>query len=223
MSALFRFAGTELLPDPSGALFWPSAGLLAVADLHLEKGSAAAERGRLLPPYDTRVTLDTLEEAISRLKPARVVCLGDSFHDGGAGDRMSEEDAARVRALTGRCEWLWIAGNHDPAPPDGLGGRIAADLFEGPLCFRHEAEPGVFGEISGHLHPVASVAAGVRRVRGRCFVHDGAKLILPAFGAYTGGLDVRDRAIRRLLGPRFEVHLLARGRVHRFPGERVGG
>jgi uncharacterized protein len=217
----FRFAGAELVADPSGALFWPEAGVLAVADLHLEKGSAAAARGRLLPPYDTRATLDALEAAVARLAPARVICLGDSFHDGGAGERMAGDDARRVRSLAGDLDWLWIAGNHDPDPPAGLGGRIAAETREGPLVFRHAAKRGAIGEVSGHLHPVASIPTGARRVRGRCFVHDGAKLILPAFGAFTGGLDVGDEAVRGLLGPRFDIHLIARGAVYRFPGQRA--
>lgn len=221
MSAFFRFRGADLVADPSGVLFWPDAQVLAVADLHLEKGSCAAARGRLLPPYDTRATLDRLEEAINRLAPSRVLCLGDSFHDSEAGTRMTGDDLDRVRRLTASVEWLWIAGNHDPEPPGGLGGQARAEERLGPLVFRHEAWPGAVGEVSGHLHPTAAVPTGVRRVRSRCFVTDGAKLILPAFGAYAGGLDIGDSAIRRLLGQRFEIHLLARGRIHRFSSERL--
>lgn len=216
-----RLNGALLLPDPSGALVWPDRSLLAVADLHLEKGSAFARRGRMLPPYDTRATLDALEEALRRVRPARVLCLGDSFHDRGAAERLDPEERARLRRLTDSLDWLWVTGNHDPQPPEGLGGRSAAEADIGGLVFRHEAVPGATGELSGHFHPAAVVQVPGRRVRGRCFATDGAKLILPSFGAFTGGLNVLDPALRSLLGPRFEVRLLARGRVHRFPHGRL--
>lgn len=214
--------GAALAPDASGALVWPAERTLVVADLHLEKGSAFAARGRMLPPYDTRATLDRLAGLVERLKPARVVCLGDSFHDRRAASRMDPADVARLTALTVRAEdWVWVTGNHDPEPPEGFGGRIVDELALGPLTFRHEAVPGAVGELSGHLHPVAAVLVPGRRVRERCFAFDGAKLILPAFGAFTGGLNVLDPAISGLLAKPFEVHLLARGKVHRFPSGRL--
>lgn len=218
----FRFLGVELLFDPSGALFRPDRRWLAVADLHLEKGSAAAARGRLLPPYDTRATLDRLEEVIARLAPERVLSVGDGFHDMEAGGRMLPDDLERLRGLTSRLDWVWILGNHDPAPPEGVGGRSTEVFEDAPFVFRHQTpSPGGIGEISGHLHPITAVPAGARIVRGRCLVHDGARMILPAFGAFTGGLDVRDPAIRSSLGPRFEILMPFGERVFRLPGERV--
>ncbi|MGQ9371836.1 ligase-associated DNA damage response endonuclease PdeM [Azospirillum sp. A39] len=213
--------GAHLVPDPSGALHWPAEETLAVADLHLEKGSHFARHGRLLPPYDTRATLDRLEEAVARLRPRRVLCLGDSFHDRGAAERLDAAERARLRRLTAATDWVWIAGNHDPQPPGDLGGRAAAEVRAGTLTFRHAAAPGAAGEVSGHLHPVAAVHLPGRRVRERCFVSDGQRLILPAFGAYAGGLNVLSPALGGLLARPFEVHLLARGRVHRLPHGRL--
>lgn len=221
-SAALTFRGTDLLADPSGALLWPAESILAVADLHLEKGSAFAARGRMLPPYDTRATLDRLAEIIATARPMRVLCLGDSFHDRRAAERMDPADVERLRGLTASvADWVWITGNHDPEPPQGLGGRAVAELSVGPLTFRHEAQPGAVGELSGHLHPAAAVAMAGRRVRERCFAHDGAKLILPAFGSFTGGLNVLDTAFDGLLAPGFEVLMTVRGRVYRFPCARL--
>ena len=220
--SILTLAGARLIADPSGALLWPERKLLAVADLHLEKGSAFAARGRMLPPYDTRMTLDRVAAVLERVRPAHVLCLGDSVHDRHAASRMEAGDVARLRALTGAAAWVWITGNHDPEPPEGFGGRIAAEVTLDALTFRHEAVPGATGELSGHLHPVAALRLpGRHRVRERCFVLDGAKLILPAFGSYAGGLNVLNPAIAGLLCPRFEVHLLVRGRVHRFPRETL--
>ncbi|HEY0833698.1 MAG TPA: ligase-associated DNA damage response endonuclease PdeM [Azospirillum sp.] len=216
-----RLAGADLLPDPSGALFWPAEGVLAVADLHLEKGSGFAARGLLLPPYDTRATLDRLAEAIARTRPRTVLALGDSFHDRRAADRMGADDRARLRTLTAATAWVWITGNHDPEPPEGLGGRVAAEVRLGPLVFRHAAVPGDAGEVSGHLHPAAAVMVPGRRVRERCFADDGAKLILPAFGAFAGGLNVLDPAISGLLRGDFQVHLLRGGKLLPFPRRRL--
>lgn len=216
-----RLAGVDLLPDPSGALSWPAEGVLAVADLHLEKGSGFAARGRLLPPYDTRATLDRLAEAVARLRPRTVLALGDSFHDRRAAGRMAEGDRAQLRALTAAVSWVWITGNHDPEPPEGLGGREAAEVRLGPLVFRHEAVPGEAGEVSGHLHPAAAVLVPGRRVRERCFASDGTKLILPAFGAFAGGLNVLDPAISGLLRGDFVVHLMRSGKLLPFPRRRL--
>ena len=216
-----RLSGIDLVPDPSGALFWPAEGVLAVADLHLEKGSGFAARGRMLPPYDTRATLDRLAEAIARLRPRTVLALGDSFHDRRAAGRMAEADRARLRALTAAVSWVWITGNHDPEPPEGLGGREAPEVRLGPLVFRHEAVPGDVGEVSGHLHPAAAVLVPGRRVRERCFASDGAKLILPAFGAFAGGLNVLDPAISGLLRGDFVVHMMRAGKLLPFPRRRL--
>lgn len=215
--------GARLLPDLSGALLWAERGWLVVADLHLEKGSGLAARGTLLPPYDTGATLARLEKACLRLRPRRVICLGDSFHDRKAAERVSAQDGSRIAALTAAHDWLWIAGNHDPAPPDGWGGNVAEEVAEGPLVLRHEAltAGSVAGEISGHYHPKASVDTRARRVTARCFAADANRLILPAFGAYAGGLNVLDPAMAGLFGPDLRVWMLGQDKVHCFPRSRL--
>lgn len=217
-SANLSVNGTSLCADASGALWWPERRTLVVADLHLEKGSAFAANGQLLPPYDTKATLSALAEVISRYDPSHVICLGDSFHDTEAGSRFAASDTQMVKDLTGVRRWTWIIGNHDPSPPRDWGGEIAEAITLGALTFRHEAEPGSkAGEISGHYHPKAMVRLRVKRVSGRCFVTDGRRLILPAFGAYAGGLDVLDPAIAQHFAKEFVVQLLARDRVWPFP------
>jgi len=214
--------GTTLLADPSGALVWRERATLVVADLHLEKGSAFARRGQPLPPYDTRHTLDRLAQVLRRWQPRRVLCLGDSFHDREAADRLAPADRDRLAGLVRGHDWTWIAGNHDPAPPAALGGRVVAEHVEGALVFRHEAARGAApGEISGHFHPKAGVSARGRRLVARCFVTDGRRMILPAFGAFAGGLDVLDPAIRSLLARRFQAFLLGPDRLYVFPRERL--
>ena len=218
-----RVNGAALTADPSGALLWPARRTLVVADLHLEKGSAFAARGQFLPPYDTRATLERLAELIDRHRPERVISLGDSFHDGGAGERIAAADRARLRRLADARDWIWIAGNHDPEPPDGLGGRVLEELVDGPLVFRHRArdQGAPAGEVSGHWHPKAAVRLPPRRITAPCFVGDGRRLVLPAFGAFTGGLNVLDAAVARLFRPGFRVHLLHRGRLYPFARENL--
>jgi DNA ligase-associated metallophosphoesterase len=226
-AAEIRLNGARLTADPSGALLWPERRTLVVADLHFEKGSAFAKRGLLLPPYDTRATLDRLETLIARHRPARVVCLGDSFHDGEAGERLAPGDRARLARLAGTCDWVWIEGNHDPEPPDDLGGRAAAELIDPPLVFRHRAKArgaktrgakssGAVGEVSGHWHPKAAVHLPPKRITAPCFVSDGRRLVLPAFGAYTGGLNVLDPAVSGLFENGFVVHLARRDKIYVF-------
>jgi DNA ligase-associated metallophosphoesterase len=216
-----RLNGTEILADISGALFWPERRLLAVADLHLEKGSGFASRGRLLPPYDTAATLLALAAAIERHDPAVVLCLGDSFHDMEAPGRLGRTDRSKLSRMTRERDWIWIAGNHDPAPPASLGGRVQGELVLGPLVFRHIAATAAVGEVSGHFHPKAGLSWRGRYVGGRCFVGDERRLILPAFGAYAGGLDVLDPAIRQLFGRRAKVHILGPTRLYSFPAARL--
>ncbi|MEZ5668447.1 MAG: ligase-associated DNA damage response endonuclease PdeM [Alphaproteobacteria bacterium] len=218
----FRFCAADLVADVSGALVWPAAGLIAVADLHLEKGSGFAARGALLPPYDTAATLKRLQALVARWRPRQVVCVGDSFHDRGAAERLDGGDAAAIAGLTAACDWVWVAGNHDPAPPLAWGGRVVGEHAVGPLRFRHEAAPrAAAGEISGHYHPKARVQVRGGRRSGRCFVADGRRMILPAFGAYTGGLDVLDPAIRSLLDRRFAVLLIGDRRVFPFGSQQL--
>jgi DNA ligase-associated metallophosphoesterase len=192
-------AGAALVADPSGALYEPALGALIVADLHLEKGSSFARRGQFLPPYDTATTLGRLARLVETYRPRAVIALGDSFHDRGGPTRLCARDRASIAALQSGRDWIWIAGNHDPEPPAGCGGEAAAEMTLGPLTLRHEPSPGFrAGELAGHLHPVAKVAVRGRGLRRRCFATDGARVVLPAFGAYAGGLNVRDAAFHGL-------------------------
>ncbi len=205
-------AGLDVRLRLSGALWLAAERALVVADLHLEKGSAYAARGQLLPPYDTRDTLRRLAAEVQALDPRVLVMLGDAFHDGAAEDRLAEEDAASIHALARGRTLVWVVGNHDPLPPVRLPGETAEALTVAGLDLRHEPYGcTVVGEAAGHLHPCARVAAGGRSVRRRCFVTDGERMILPAFGAYAGGLNIRDVAFEGLfahpplaiaLGPR---------------------
>jgi len=218
-----RVNGATLLGDPSGALVWPDRETVVVADLHLEKGSALATGGHLLPPYDTAATLTRLRAVFGRHKARRVICLGDSFHDQEAGERLSAHDHECLRALTAAFEWIWIRGNHDPQPPESLGGVVESEVTIGGLVFRHQAEAAAPapGEVSGHYHPKASVRLRAKTVSGRCFVTDGRRLILPAFGAYAGGLSVLDQAIQQHFPQGLHVHLLGRKRTFRFPASAL--
>ncbi len=218
----FTFAGVRLLADPTGLLVCPEYDLAIVADLHFEKGSAFAAKGAaLLPPYDTRATLNLLGQRLRHYRPRSLVCLGDSFHDHGATGRLSSGDMARLRRLVSTHDWTWVAGNHDPEIPEEAGGRVVPAVAVGPLVLRHEAltgpdNPLPAGEVSGHYHPKARVQLRGRRMSGRCFVSDGARLILPSFGAYTGGLDVLEPVMAQVLRADFRVLLLGRTRVFPF-------
>jgi uncharacterized protein len=213
--------GLALQLDLDGALYWPEERLLVAADLHLEKGTSyASSAGRLLPPYDSAQTVARLERLIEAYRPLRVVALGDSFHDRRGAARLDKDVAERIRRLSDRVDWIWIHGNHDPQPPRQLGGRGAVEIAIGPLVFRHDAHedrPAEGGEVIGHYHPVASVATRGRSFRRRCFAIGTRRLLLPAFGAYAGGLNVREAAIRRLLDAEARVALLGRDRLHLFP------
>jgi len=212
--------GVALHIDPAGALYWPEQGLLAVADLHLEKGSSFAARGQLLPPYDTAATLARLARLIARYAPRCVVALGDSFHDGGGPARLSAEDRENLHALQCRRDWLWLTGNHDPEPAVNIGGAFQAQLAVDALTFRHRPT-GSAGEIAGHLHPVARVAHRGRAVSRRCFAADATRLVMPAFGAFTGGLNIRDAAFADLFGTlKFSAHMLGEDRLYAFAAKR---
>lgn len=216
----FRLAGIDLVADLSGALLWHDEGLLVVSDLHLEKGSSFARRGVLLPPYDSAATLARLTRLIMRHEPRTVIALGDSFHDGGAPGRLSAPDRDAIRALQSGRDWIWIAGNHDPALPADIGGAVAAELRIGSLTFRHEPT-GMAGEIAGHLHPKARVATRGRAVDRRCFASDGSRAIMPAFGAYAGGLSIRNPAFAAIFnGSRFTAHVLGDRALHAIAASR---
>jgi hypothetical protein len=210
--------GESLLLDASGAAFAKDHATLIFADLHFEKGSSYARSRQFLPPYDTASSLLRMMQAIARHNPARVIALGDSFHDSGAADRLAVAQRDQLRALSRAVRFTWITGNHDPQPPLWLGGEMAESLRLGGLILRHEPlaafEP---GEVAGHLHPCASVAKWGRSVRRRCFVSDGLRLVLPSFGAYTGGLDVGDVAIASLFASSFHAYMLGNSRVYAIP------
>ena len=219
-----RLLDEELVALASGAAFWPAERTLLVADLHFEKGSSFARRGALLPPYDTAATLARLAAALAATDARRVISLGDAFHDGAGPERMAETDRAALAALQRDREWIWIAGNHDAEAVGDVGGLRVAELAIGPLVFRHEPRRGALGEIAGHLHPAARVRVAAGSVRRHCFAGDGRRLILPAFGAYAGGLDVASRAFAGLFeAERLVVHLIGEGRVHRFPAGSIVG
>jgi DNA ligase-associated metallophosphoesterase len=212
-------AGTALRVDLSGALVWDEHRLLVVSDLHLEKGSSYASRGTLLPPFDTVATLRRLEAVIAHYDPRIVIALGDSFHDSDAHTRLTGDDRACIANLQVGRDWVWITGNHDPAPR-GIGGEVADAITLGAVTFRHEPT-GARGEIAGHLHPKARVATRARTLERRCFVSDGERAVMPAFGAYAGGLSVRDAAFARLFPKRaFIAHVLGDTRLHSIAAAR---
>jgi len=209
---------------PDGALWIAEAKTLVVSDLHLEKGSAFALRGQMLPPYDTHAALLKLGKLIDTMAPDIVVSLGDSFHDGGGIARMAAGDRDLLQSMIGRCDWIWVEGNHDGRAPEVLGGVVRDVLHIGALVLRHEPTAGAApGEIAGHLHPCAKVSGRGRSVRRRCFATDGARLVMPAFGAFTGGLNVCDEAFAPLFPEGALALVLGKQRVLPAPWERLLG
>jgi uncharacterized protein len=217
MAAPIHLAGERLMLDPLGGLFWPETGLLAVSDLHLEKGSSHARKGILLPPWDTHATLDKLTLLLRRWRPRIVVALGDSFHDAEGADRLPAAELARLTTMTDAHRFIWVLGNHDPHPHNGIGGDFVTEFATHPILFRHQALPSAdAGEVVGHHHPKATIPARGTTFTRPCFVTDSRRLMLPAIGAYTGGLDVRDAAIARLFPRGGRVFLLGRERLFSF-------
>lgn len=211
--------GERLVLDVSGALWWPARAMLVFSDIHLEKGSSFAMRGQMLPPYDTRTALKRMQAVVARHAPKTIMSLGDAFHDRDAAERLDADERAMLSRLSQGADWIWITGNHDPAPPSWLGGEIVEEYRLGGLVFRHE--PGVFhlpGEIAGHLHPCTTVTMRGRSLRRRCFVADGARMVLPAFGAYAGGLDLWEPAIHALFQGAFGAYVLGQTRVYAAKG-----
>jgi uncharacterized protein len=210
--------GVQLQPLVSAGLWWPARQALIVADMHLEKASHFASRGQPLPPYDTLATLDALSHDMAQLGAKEVWCLGDSFHDIRSYDRLDEETRLLVRRLTRAVEWTWVTGNHDPQVHPDLGGRSVADAQVDGLTLRHEAQPQTSGpELSGHFHPKLWINARGRTIGRRCFAVSDQRIILPAFGALTGGLDVSDPAIRAVMGASFAAVIVADDRLLRYP------
>lgn len=219
-SVCVSIVDVDFVADLSGALYWEDAGLLIVSDLHLEKGSSFAERGVLLPPFDTAATLARLNDVIARHDPRTVVALGDSFHDRKAYTRLSREDSDAISALQSGRDWIWISGNHDPDLPRDIGGVVAEEIAIGPIVFRHEPT-GAIGEIAGHLHPKARVSTRGRSLERRCFASDGERAVMPAFGSYAGGLSIRDAAFDAIFRAfDFTAHVLGDRRVHAISAAR---
>ncbi len=217
MSA-FEFAGHTLQALPQGALFWPDRRALIVADLHFEKASWFAKFGQMLPPYDSIATLADLTALVAATSPRELWCLGDSFHDSAGARRLPERARAMLLDLTSQLDWVWVTGNHDHALDDPFGGRIVEEAEIDGLIFRHEADPAdPRPELSGHFHPKLRVAVRGRNVARRCFVASATKLILPAFGALTGGLDAGHPEIVRAVGSGARALVPVNDRLLSFP------
>jgi len=214
----FSFCGHDLMALPQGALFWPGRRALLVADLHLEKASWFARFGQMLPPYDSIATLADLTLAAVSTGAEEIWCLGDSFHDSHGCDRLPARARDLLTSLTGSTRWTWITGNHDPGIADHCGGDIVEEAEVDGLLLRHEADPAeARPELSGHFHPKLRIHHRGRQVSRRCFVATDRKLILPAFGALTGGLDAAHPEIVRAVGRRAEALVPVAGKLLRFP------
>ncbi len=215
-----RIGGAIVAALPEGALWIEASRALVFSDLHFEKGSAFAKGGQMLPPYDTHATLARLAQLVEERRPDIVVSLGDSFHDGGGVARMGEAERAQLQGLIERSDWVWVEGNHEGRAPETLGGTAREVLHLGSIALRHEptGEP---GEIAGHLHPCAKVSGRGRSVRRRCFATDGERLVMPAFGAYTGGLNVCDAAFAPIFPNGVTALVLGKDRVLPTPFARL--
>jgi len=214
----FSFGGQTLCALPDGALWWPARSALLVADLHFEKASWFAARGQMLPPYDSLATLADLARIVTATGAKELWCLGDSFHDSEGCDRLPEEAQTRLRALTEGLRWTWITGNHDAALVDRCGGRVVDEAEVDGLVLRHEADPReTRPELSGHFHPKLRVQVRGKLIARRCFVATPRKIVLPAFGALTGGLDVDHPALVKAVGQGVEALVPVEQRLLRFP------
>ena len=214
----FSFAGETFSATADGALYWPARQALLVADLHLEKASWFARLGQFLPPYDSHATLEALAREVDRTAATTLYCLGDSFHDRFGCDRLPASARELLTKLTSTLDWVWIVGNHDPGFADHCGGRIEDEVEVGGIILRHEADPGeARPEMSGHFHPKLRLHLRGRQVSRRCFVISGRKIILPAFGSLTGGLDAHHPEILRHVGGSAEAVVTVSDRLLRFP------
>jgi DNA ligase-associated metallophosphoesterase len=217
--------GIAAVCDPLGALYLPDAGILVVSDLHLEKSAAYARRGMLLPPYDTLATLTVLAAVISRYDPKLVISLGDNFHDRVGSQHLPDAFRTLIVEMARGREWIWINGNHDPDGTVDLPGTCSDELYYAGLAFRHEPRDGLQkGEIAGHLHPAATVRRRERSVRRPCFATDGARLLMPAFGVMSGGLDLGHNAMKGLFDKASLIaHLLGRDRIYSVRYDNLRG
>lgn len=218
----FRLADTLVTALPDGALWVAESKTLIVSDVHFEKGAAFARRGQMLPPYDTHAALLKLTDLMLRLQPDIIVSLGDSFHDRAGPATMDARDRELLQLLMSRCDWVWVEGNHDGKAPETLGGVARNVLHIGGLILRHEPTEGAApGEIAGHLHPCAKVSGRGRSVRRRCFAYDGERLVMPAFGKFTGGLNLRNEAFEPLFPHGALALVLGKDKVLPAPAERL--
>ncbi|WP_339761252.1 ligase-associated DNA damage response endonuclease PdeM [uncultured Hoeflea sp.] len=217
--------GTAVTCDRAGVLWLPDSSILVVSDLHLEKGAAFARRGMMLPPYDTAATLARLGLAIAYYNPRLVISLGDSFHDRSGSAHLPDGYREQLRGLQRGRDWTWIEGNHDPDRPVGLEGSFCSELQVETLVFRHEPAQGAAeGEIAGHLHPAARVVRRGKAVRRPCFASDGKRLLMPAFGSTTGGLELRHPAMRGLFDRnKLVAHLIGKERIYSVAFNRMNG
>ena len=216
-----RFAGNNFEPLPSGGLYWHSQQALLVADLHFEKMASFARRGQMLPPYDTGMTLARLEADLRRTGARRLVSLGDSFHRADASKLLSNADRMRIDTLTEMVECIWLSGNHDPAP-HAIGGTCLPQLELAGLTLTHEPQRGTTGLVAGHLHPAAHIYIEGRTTRRPCFVHDNRLMILPAYGASTGSINILSPAFVGLFHwPALEVTMLGKGRTYPVSPKRL--
>ena len=214
----FSFAGETFVPSPAGALFWPAQEALLVADLHLEKASWFARLGQFLPPYDSHATLTTLAREVERTGATGLYCLGDSFHDRFGCDRLSAPSRELLTSFTDKLDWTWIIGNHDPGFADHCGGRIEQEVEIAGIILRHEAvQDEQRPEMSGHFHPKFRMHLRGRHVSRRCFVVSATKIILPAFGSLTGGLDAHHPEIMKNVGADASALVPVSDRLLRFP------
>lgn len=214
----FSFCGHELMALPQGALFWPARRALLVADLHLEKASWFAAGGQMLPPYDSLATLADLAAIAAATAPTEIWCLGDSFHDRDGCGRLPADARDLLLSLTAATRWTWLTGNHDPGFTDPCGGEIAGEAEVDGLLLRHEADPAeTRPELSGHFHPKLRISHRGRLVSRRCFVATETKLILPAFGSLTGGLDAHHPEIVKAVGEGAQALVPVQDRLLRFP------
>jgi uncharacterized protein len=214
----FSFASETFEATPGGALFWPVQQALLVADLHLEKASWFARFGQFLPPYDSHATLTALAAEVERTGATRLYCLGDSFHDRFGCDRLPVSARELLIALTSKLDWTWIVGNHDPGFADHCGGAIQDEVEIAGIILRHEAVRDEFRpEISGHFHPKLRVNLRGRQVSRRCFVVSPTKIIMPAFGSLTGGLDAHHPEILGSVGANAAALVPVSDRLLRFP------
>jgi uncharacterized protein len=216
--------GATFVPDLSGALYWPDEKTLVIADLHLEQGASLARRGVHVPPFDTVSTLNQLEALLHSSQAKRLILLGDSFHADDAYAHVDDSTRQRLAVMTSHVDTMWITGNHDPSPPQGIGGTSLDELVIGCLIFRHIPGdiPEACQEIAGHLHPGASVHHRGHRIHSKCFASDGRRLIMPAFGTYTGALSLRSDAFEDLFDEaQGHVLMLGQTEMHRFQMKRV--